>query len=130
MAKSKLQIWQIGHEDLPDAYVEAETFEEATYAAAKNWWKLPWRKVAAGCYVKRKLPILRNVCVVCGRVFNGTERMCTPCAVKEEEKLRRAKENSRRFYAEMMPAGANLASLSDEGALGTVNTGGFRRSEE
>ena len=105
MAKSKLQIWQIGHDGLPDAYVQAETFEEATYAAAREWWRLPWRKVAAGCFVKRTFPVLRNVCVICGKHFNGPERMCMPCTIKEEEKVRRAKENSRRFYMEMMPAG-------------------------
>ena len=103
MATSKGQVWLIRHEDFGAAYVEAEAYDEATLKAAKVW-KVPWRKVAATCWVERTFPIMKCVCLKCGRHFQryGTgDVLCDMCKETEAENHRRREERRRAYYREV-----------------------------
>lgn len=61
-------LWWVqceGHYDVP---VIAPNWELATVEAA-HLWGVPWAKVAARCELREKLPVVRNVCQRCGKIF-------------------------------------------------------------
>ena len=64
-------LWWVqceGHYDVP---VIAPNWELATVEAA-HLWGVPWAKVAARCELREKLPVVRNVCQRCGKIFHGS----------------------------------------------------------
>lgn len=92
-AKEKHILWRIGCEGHTDAWVIAETWEEATAKAAEFWGER-WGKVAAHCELKKKqVGAPRNVCCRCGGIYFGTPPMCAKCEktakTEEEENKRR-----------------------------------------
>ncbi len=104
MAVSKEKIWFLRHEGHGVAIVRAESFEQATVAAAK-FWGVPWAKVAAGIEVERTKPLMTNICAKCGKMFQGgKEILCTHCekAQREEdaEKVRIQRKIRERYKQE------------------------------
>ena len=112
MAVSKEQVWFLRHEGHGVAIVRAESFEQATVAAAK-FWGVPWGKVAAGIEVERTKPLMTNICAKCGKMFQGgREILCTRCekAQRDEDaeqvRIKRMIRERYKQEARMMKKGA------------------------
>lgn len=93
MDKKKHILWEVGCEGHSDAWVSAQTWEEATIKAAE-FWGVPWSRVAAYCVEKQKVVgAPKNVCCRCGRIYFGNPPMCISCEksakLEEEETQRR-----------------------------------------
>lgn len=81
MATKKSNIatcWVVRLEGWCPAYVVADTWEQATVAAAR-FWGIPWGRFVAHMELERKLEARKNVCIKCGRVFFGRGTMCQSC---------------------------------------------------
>ena len=120
MAVSKEQVWFLRHEGHGVAIVRAESFEQATVAAAK-FWGVPWGKVAAGIEVERTKPLMTNICAKCGKMFQGgKEILCSECERKQREEDAeqvRQKHALRKRYikeAQMMKGAGNEEGRSAE----------------
>lgn len=90
-AKEK-RCWEISHPDLGKTWVIAESWEQATVAAAKNWG-LPWGKIVAEMNCERSYRAARHVCARCGRIFNASGALCDACTQvleteREQDKIR------------------------------------------
>lgn len=95
-------LWWVqceGHYDVP---VIAPNWELATVEAA-HLWGVPWAKVAARCELREKLPVVRNVCQRCGKIFHGSGPLCDDCIsiirIEEQRKAAARKDYFRRLYA-------------------------------
>lgn len=91
--KKKDILWRICCEGHTDAWVTADTWEQATVKAAE-FWDVPWGLVAAHCVEKsRTVGAPRNICCRCGRTYYGGPPMCDACRkaakLEEEETQRR-----------------------------------------
>ena len=98
-------LWWVRHPALGVAVVDAPSWELATVEAAK-WWKVPWSKIAATCEPEKKAPLVRNVCIDCGKIFWGGgdgELRCSFCQGQARFRARAEKENAIRFWKEMRP---------------------------
>lgn len=96
-ANKKEYLWWVKAEDLCKVPVIAETWEQATLEAAL-FWGVPWAKVVAKCELVEKLPVVRNVCVRCGTLFNGSGVMCEHCRSEAEIEARRSAAASSRYF--------------------------------
>ena len=90
-------LFVIGCDGHSRAFVRAESFERATVKAAE-FWQVPWREVAAHCYVIRKSEVKRNVCARCGGFFYGAETLCAKCACAVRDEEREMKIRLKRAY--------------------------------
>ncbi len=95
-------LWWVqcdGHYDVP---VIAPNWELATVEAA-HLWGVPWAKVAARCELREKLPVVRNVCQRCGKIFHGSGPLCDDCIsiirIEEQRRAAARKDYFRRLYA-------------------------------
>ena len=102
IAKKEMRCWEVSHPDLGKTWVQAESWELATVEAA-HLWGVPWAKVAARCELREKLPVVRNVCQRCGKIFLGSGPLCDDCIsiirIEEQRKAAARKDYFRRLYA-------------------------------
>lgn len=86
--------WMVGHPDYSPVPVNADSWEEATQAAAALWC-VPWSKVAAMCEAISKRQITLGRCCRCGRTtHDNTDRdgycdLCRKTVTMEKAELRR-----------------------------------------
>lgn len=88
-------LWEVGCDGHTDAWVIADTWEQATVKAAE-FWKVPWSTVAAHCFEKTRIVgAPRNVCHRCKRMYSGPPPVCAACAavLRTEEDILRRRRN-------------------------------------
>ena len=79
MARSKKQIcWVVAHPEIGTAFVTADSWGQATVAAA-DFWGVPWGKYVAGMELRQKKAARRHLCCRCGRIFHSPGDLCEAC---------------------------------------------------
>ena len=96
MARSEKQIcWVVAHPEIGTAFVTADSWEQATVAAA-DFWGVPWGKYVAGMELRQKKEAHRHLCCRCGRIFHSPGALCEACIkilhTEEQETARRLKK--------------------------------------
>lgn len=101
MKKSKQKLcYVVGHDDFPNAYVIADNWELATIKAAE-YWDVPWKKVAAECYLVKCHVALQNICERCGKRYFGELPLCAKCRVEERDALLNAKARNKKYWMQV-----------------------------
>lgn len=101
MAKAKKDISRVyvvrleGH---CPAYVQAESWLEATVRAAE-FWGIPWGAHVAYMELEKTMEARKNVCHRCRRVVYGEHELCPACEkVRDTEREQAAIRRKKTWY--------------------------------
>lgn len=100
MAKKKntSTVYVVRLEGHCPAYVQAESWPEATVRAAE-FWGIPWGANVAHMDLQETKEARKNVCLRCRRVVYGEHELCPACeAMRDTEREQAALRMKRTWY--------------------------------
>lgn len=76
--KNTATVYVVTLEGRCPAYVQAESWAEATVRAAE-FWGIPWGRNVANMELQQKMEARKNVCLKCRRIIYGERELCEAC---------------------------------------------------
>lgn len=74
----KVVCWVVELPGRCPAYVQADSWEQATVKAAE-FWGVPWGRNVAHMTLQQKMESRKNVCLRCRRIFYEQGELCPAC---------------------------------------------------
>ena len=90
-------VYEVRLEGRGPAFVQAESWPEATVRAAE-FWGIPWGAHVANMEQGRTYEARKNVCHACRRVIYGERELCEACEAAREQDRRMAEQRMKRTW--------------------------------
>ena len=90
-------VYEVRLEGRCPAYVQAESWPEATVRAAE-FWGIPWGANVVNMEQGRTYEAKKNICNACRRVIYGERELCEACEAAREQDRARAEQRMKRTW--------------------------------
>ena len=91
------RVYEVLLEGRCPAFVQAESWPEATQKAAV-FWGIPWGANVANMELGRTMDAKKNICLRCRRIIYGERELCEACEAAREQDRENAEQRMKKTW--------------------------------